>query len=83
MYANVLIGSVRAHKIRASRFLQKLAQEKAGLFAHWRLGMTGAFASRCERRRASRAQPSNISWSERCWDAKKLKLAATAHRRHP
>jgi RNA-directed DNA polymerase len=34
----------KAHKIRASRFLQKLAQEKAGLFVHWRLGMTGTFA---------------------------------------
>src|SRR5580658_862044 len=34
----------KAHKIRTSRFLQKLAQEKAGLFAHWRLGMTGTFA---------------------------------------
>src|SRR2546426_708129 len=34
----------KAHKIRASRFLQKLSQEKAGLFVHWRLGMTGTFA---------------------------------------
>jgi RNA-directed DNA polymerase len=34
----------KAHKIRASRFLQKLAREKAGLFVHWRLGMTGTFA---------------------------------------
>jgi hypothetical protein len=34
----------KAHKIRASRFLQKLAQENAGLFVHWRLGMTGTFA---------------------------------------
>jgi hypothetical protein len=34
----------KGHKIRASRFLQKLAQEKAGLFVHWRLGMTGTFA---------------------------------------
>jgi hypothetical protein len=34
----------KAHKIRASRFLQKLAQEKAGPFVHWRLGMTGTFA---------------------------------------
>jgi hypothetical protein len=33
-----------AHKIRTSRFLQKLAQEKAGLFVHWQLGMTGTFA---------------------------------------
>ena len=34
----------KAHKIRASRFLQKLAQENAGLFVHWRIGMTGTFA---------------------------------------
>ena len=33
-----------AHKIRTSRFLQKLSQEKAGLFVHWQLGMTGTFA---------------------------------------
>ena len=34
----------KAHKIRTSRFLQKLAQENAGLFVHWQLGMTGTFA---------------------------------------
>ncbi|MFB9261651.1 reverse transcriptase domain-containing protein [Bradyrhizobium erythrophlei] len=34
----------RAHKIRASRFLQKLAQENANLFVHWRLSMIGTFA---------------------------------------
>ena len=34
----------KAHRGRASRFLQKLAREKAGLFVHWRLGMTGTFA---------------------------------------
>ena len=34
----------KAHKIRASRFLQKSSQEKADLFVHWRLGMTGTFA---------------------------------------
>ena len=34
----------KAHRIRASRFLQRLAQENAGLFVHWRLGMTGTFA---------------------------------------
>jgi RNA-directed DNA polymerase len=34
----------KAHKIRASTFLQKLAREKAGLFVHWRIGMTGTFA---------------------------------------
>jgi RNA-directed DNA polymerase len=32
------------HKIRASKFLQRLAQEHADLFVHWRLGMTGTFA---------------------------------------
>lgn len=35
---------LKAHKIRASRFLQKLARESASLFVHWRLGMTGTFA---------------------------------------
>jgi RNA-directed DNA polymerase len=34
----------KAHKIRASTFLQKLAREKAALFVHWRIGMTGTFA---------------------------------------
>ena len=34
----------KAHKIRASRFLQKLARQNAHLFVHWRLGMTGTFA---------------------------------------
>jgi hypothetical protein len=33
-----------AHKIRASRFLQSLAQKNAALFEHWRIGMTGTFA---------------------------------------
>jgi RNA-directed DNA polymerase len=36
--------SFQAHKIRTSKFLQKLAREQAGLFVHWRLGMTGTFA---------------------------------------
>jgi RNA-directed DNA polymerase len=36
--------SFHAHKIRTSQFLQKLAREQAGLFVHWRLGMTGTFA---------------------------------------
>jgi hypothetical protein len=42
----------KAHKIRTSRFLQKLPQENAGLFVHWQLGMTGTFArwERCEAR---------------------------------
>jgi group II intron reverse transcriptase/maturase len=33
-----------AHKIRASRFLQKLVRERMSLFVHWRIGMTGTFA---------------------------------------
>ena len=32
------------HKIRASRFLQRLAAERSELFVHWQLGMTGTFA---------------------------------------
>jgi RNA-directed DNA polymerase len=35
---------LRAHKIRASQFLQKLSRQSARLFVHWRLGMTGVFA---------------------------------------
>jgi len=34
----------KAHKIRASRFLQKLVWERMSLFVHWRIGMTGTFA---------------------------------------
>jgi RNA-directed DNA polymerase len=34
----------RAHKIRASHFLQRLVREETGLFVHWRIGMTGTFA---------------------------------------
>ncbi len=34
----------KAHKIRASRFLQKLVREKMSLFVHWHIGMTGTFA---------------------------------------
>jgi len=33
----------RAHKVRAGRFLERLAREKAALFVHWRLGMIGVF----------------------------------------
>ena len=32
------------HKIRASRFLQRLAAARPALFVHWQLGMTGTFA---------------------------------------
>ena len=34
----------KGHKIRASQFLQRLAMERADLFAHWRIGMIGTFA---------------------------------------
>jgi RNA-directed DNA polymerase len=34
----------KAHKIRASRFLQRLVRDNAGLFVHWRIGMIGTFA---------------------------------------
>jgi hypothetical protein len=39
-----VIKRFKAHKIRTSRFRQKMAQENAGLFVHWQLGMTGTFA---------------------------------------
>jgi group II intron reverse transcriptase/maturase len=31
-------------KVRASQFLQRLAQERRALFVHWAIGMTGTFA---------------------------------------
>jgi uncharacterized protein YukE len=34
----------KGHKVRASQFLQRLAQERKALFVHWNLGMTGMFA---------------------------------------
>jgi RNA-directed DNA polymerase len=34
----------KAHRIRASHFLQKLARRSANLFVHWQLGMIGTFA---------------------------------------
>lgn len=34
----------KAHKTQAGRFLEKLARERADLFVHWRLGMSGPFA---------------------------------------
>jgi group II intron reverse transcriptase/maturase len=34
----------KAHKVRASHFLQKLARDDTGHFVHWRVGMTGTFA---------------------------------------
>jgi RNA-directed DNA polymerase len=42
----------RAHKIRASRFLQKLAQEKAGLFTRLRRHI-GSFARKVTAREAA------------------------------
>ena len=33
----------KAHKVRASRFLQRLATDRPGLFVHWQLGMRGVF----------------------------------------
>ena len=34
----------KAHKIRASHFLQRLGRDGMGLFVHWQIGMTGTFA---------------------------------------
>jgi group II intron reverse transcriptase/maturase len=34
----------KSHKVRASQFLQRLAQEQRALFVHWDIGMTGVFA---------------------------------------
>jgi group II intron reverse transcriptase/maturase len=34
----------KAHKVRASHFLQRLARDSASIFVHWRLGMVGTFA---------------------------------------
>jgi RNA-directed DNA polymerase len=34
----------KAHKIRASQFLQQLADTRPDLFVHWRRGMVGTFA---------------------------------------
>jgi hypothetical protein len=36
--------SLRWHKIRATRFLERMADQCPNLFAHWRAGMTGTFA---------------------------------------
>jgi RNA-directed DNA polymerase len=32
------------HKTRAGRFFERLSQERADLFAHWKIGMTGVFS---------------------------------------
>ncbi len=34
----------KGHKIQASQFLQRLAEDCVDLFVHWRIGMTGTFA---------------------------------------
>jgi RNA-directed DNA polymerase len=34
----------KAHKIRASHFLQRLVREQRSLFVHWQIGMQGTFA---------------------------------------
>jgi group II intron reverse transcriptase/maturase len=34
----------KAHKIRASHFLQRLGRDAMGHFVHWQIGMTGTFA---------------------------------------
>jgi len=33
----------KSHKIRASRFLQRLSAEMPDLFAHWKFGLRGVF----------------------------------------
>jgi RNA-directed DNA polymerase len=34
----------KAHRVRASHFLQRLVRDQASLFVHWRIDMTGTFA---------------------------------------
>jgi hypothetical protein len=52
----------RARKIRASRFLQKLARENANLFVHRRLNMIGATcASLHELRMLKRSAPRTVA----------------------
>lgn len=36
--------SLRGHKIKAAKFLARIAEREPNLFAHWRIGMIGAFA---------------------------------------
>ena len=33
----------KGHKVRASKFLQRLATEQRALFVHWDIGMSGVF----------------------------------------
>ena len=35
---------LRRHKTRAMRFLEDISKQNPHLFAHWRVGMIGAFA---------------------------------------
>lgn len=35
--------ALRKHKSRACRFIQGIAEQNPGLFAHWRIGMVGSF----------------------------------------
>jgi len=35
--------ALRQHKARSVQFLEEIARQSPGLFAHWRMGMTGAF----------------------------------------
>ena len=35
---------LKAHKVRASHFLQRLVRDHASLFVHWQLGLAGTFA---------------------------------------
>ena len=34
----------KAHKVRPAIFYNSLPRDKASLFVHWRIGMTGTFA---------------------------------------
>jgi RNA-directed DNA polymerase len=34
----------KGHKIRAGRFFERLSKERADLFAHWKIGLTGVFS---------------------------------------
>ena len=36
--------SLRWHKVKASQFLEEIAKQSPVMFAHWRVGMVGAFA---------------------------------------
>lgn len=33
----------KGRKVRAGRFFERLSKERADLFAHWKIGMTGVF----------------------------------------